>query len=55
MPAFARDHDETAVDRNQRSDPESCAWTERDLPYLAKGPTGMPMRTFVALAEAAQK
>jgi leucyl aminopeptidase len=31
------------------------AWTERDLPYLAKGPTGMPMRTFVALAEAAQK
>jgi leucyl aminopeptidase len=31
------------------------AWTERDLPYLAKGPTGMPMRTFVALAEAVQK
>jgi leucyl aminopeptidase len=28
------------------------ARTERDLPYLAKGPTAMPMRTFVALAEA---
>ena len=28
------------------------AWTEKDLPYLAKGPTGLPVRTFVALAGA---
>jgi leucyl aminopeptidase len=27
------------------------AWTEKEEPYLAKGPTGVPVRTFVALAE----
>lgn len=27
------------------------AWTEKEEPYLAKGPTGTPLRTFVALAE----
>ena len=27
------------------------AWTERETPYLPKGPTGIPTRTFVALAE----
>ncbi len=30
------------------------AWTEKDQPYLAKGPTGLPLRTFVALAQALQ-
>jgi leucyl aminopeptidase len=28
------------------------AWTEREAPDLAKGPTGLPSRIFVALAEA---
>ncbi len=31
------------------------AWTESDRPYLAKGPTAIPMRTFVALAEGLQQ
>jgi len=26
------------------------AWLERDVPYLAKGPTGFPLRSFVDLA-----
>lgn len=30
------------------------AWTESDQPYLAKGPTAVPLRTFVALAEGLQ-
>ncbi len=31
------------------------AWTEREEPYLAKGPTGIPLRAFVALAEGLQQ
>ncbi|HEX5415988.1 MAG TPA: leucyl aminopeptidase, partial [Chloroflexota bacterium] len=31
------------------------AWTERECPYLPKGPTGIPVRTFVQLAEEAAK
>jgi leucyl aminopeptidase len=28
------------------------SWSEKERPYLAEGPTGFPVRTFVALAEA---
>jgi leucyl aminopeptidase len=31
------------------------AWTEKEEPYLAKGPTGIPLRTFVALAQALEQ
>ncbi|HVC32701.1 MAG TPA: leucyl aminopeptidase [Chloroflexota bacterium] len=31
------------------------AWTDKEEPYLANGPTGTPLRTFVALAEALQQ
>lgn len=31
------------------------AWTEKELPYLAKGPTGTPLRTFVSLVEGMQR